>query len=125
MVKSIGVLATCVALVGASQQFRGGNRESFNRFLRFRVVAQGVTIAACVIGSLVYAKDSTVEKAIAREKELEKIRVAGTRSLATTTESFSEAVNSPTPSASNPAPTPVTPATSEELWKKWGVSKKS
>ncbi|KAF8302555.1 hypothetical protein DL93DRAFT_2044060, partial [Clavulina sp. PMI_390] len=78
----LGVLATCVALIGATHQMRRGNRESFNRFLRFRVVAQGVTVAGCVIGSVIYSREATIQKAVKRQEELEKIRVAGTRPVA-------------------------------------------
>lgn len=117
-----------MALVGASQQFRAGNRESFNRFLRLRVVAQGVTIAACVIGSTIYAKEAATQKVVAREEELEKIRTAGSRSAAAENalkaENFSEP-NEPsnTDTSSNPSPPPPPPAptTTEELWKRWGV----
>lgn len=113
-----GVLATCVALIGASQQFRTGNRQAFNRFLRFRVVAQGITIVACVVGSAVWAKDSAAQKAIAREEELEKIRVAGSRPVA-----VAELATEPPASPSHPqdTPPPEAPATTEELWRRWGV----
>jgi len=33
----IGVLATCGALLGATSSLRKGNREQFNKYLRFRV----------------------------------------------------------------------------------------
>lgn len=53
----VGILATCIAFVGATRQLRSGNRASFNRFLRFRVIAQGLTIAACVGGSYYYGRE--------------------------------------------------------------------
>ncbi|KDQ06368.1 hypothetical protein BOTBODRAFT_81523, partial [Botryobasidium botryosum FD-172 SS1] len=53
-----GILATCIAFGGATRHLRSGNRASFNRFLRFRVVAQGLTIAACVGGSYYYGQQS-------------------------------------------------------------------
>lgn len=115
-----GVGLTTIALLGASQQFRTGNREALNRFLRFRVVAQGVTIAACVIGSLVYTKDKTIEKAVKRQEELEKIRVAGTRPVAAPEPAPAPALTGET--STTPAPPSGTlPAAGEELWKKWGV----
>ncbi|KAF8499401.1 hypothetical protein JB92DRAFT_938848 [Gautieria morchelliformis] len=50
----LGVAATCVALVGATRKMQAGDRNSFNRqllrWLRFRVLAQGLTIAAAVVG---------------------------------------------------------------------------
>ncbi|QRW26268.1 Respiratory supercomplex factor 2 [Rhizoctonia solani] len=52
----IGIFATCVALIGATKHLRSGDRTNFNRFLRFRVVAQGITVAACVGGTLVYGR---------------------------------------------------------------------
>ncbi|KAF8342854.1 hypoxia induced protein conserved region-domain-containing protein, partial [Cantharellus anzutake] len=54
----LGILATCAAFIGASYQLRVGNRNSFNRYLRARVIAQGATIAACVIGGYVYGSNS-------------------------------------------------------------------
>jgi len=123
----LGALATCVALIGASQQFRTGNRQAFNRFLRFRVVAQGVTVVACVVGSAAWAKESAAQKAIAREEELEKIRVAGTRPVAVpaaaaTADSVTKPqIPSPTPTRSQPDTQDAPSATTEELWRKWGV----
>ncbi|CAE6360961.1 unnamed protein product [Rhizoctonia solani] len=58
----IGIFATCVALIGATKHLRSGDRTNFNRFLRFRVVAQGITVAACVGGTLVYGGYSKQEK---------------------------------------------------------------
>ncbi|GJJ10501.1 hypothetical protein Clacol_004727 [Clathrus columnatus] len=53
----LGVLATCVAFAGASRQMRAGNKESFNRWLRFRVIAQGFTVAAAVVGGWQLAQE--------------------------------------------------------------------
>ncbi|KAF8507800.1 hypothetical protein BU17DRAFT_100260 [Hysterangium stoloniferum] len=71
----IGVAATCVAFVGATRRLRSGDRASFNRqafclmlilhrvaynasrWLRFRVIAQGFTVAAAVIGGWQIAQD--------------------------------------------------------------------
>jgi len=125
--RALGALATCVALIGASQQFRAGNRQAFNRFLRFRVVAQGVTVVACVVGSAAWAKESATQKAIAREEELEKIRVAGTRPVAvpvaaTTADPVTKPqIPSRTPTQSQPDTQDTPSATTEELWRKWGV----
>lgn len=64
--RAAGVAATCVALAGATRRMRAGDRTSFNRsvpsprqpashpslrrWLRFRVIAQGLTVAAAVAG---------------------------------------------------------------------------
>lgn len=114
------MLATCVALIGASQQFRTGNRQAFNRFLRFRVVAQGITVVACVIGSAAWAKDSATQKVIAREEELEKIRVAGTRPVAVADPTTEPKIPSPIQSGTQTA-IPAAVGTTEELWRRWGV----
>ncbi|KAG9078948.1 Respiratory supercomplex factor 1, mitochondrial [Ceratobasidium sp. UAMH 11750] len=63
-----GIFATCVALIGATKHLRSGDRTNFNRFLRFRVLAQGITVAACVGGTLIYGTYAQ------REKEAERLR---------------------------------------------------
>ncbi|KAI5477954.1 hypothetical protein MNV49_005746 [Pseudohyphozyma bogoriensis] len=44
----IGILATVVALGGATSALQKGNRTQFNKFLRYRVAAQGVTVVAAL-----------------------------------------------------------------------------
>ncbi|KAG9119807.1 Respiratory supercomplex factor 1, mitochondrial [Ceratobasidium sp. 392] len=63
-----GIFATCVALIGATKHLRSGDRTNFNRFLRFRVLAQGITIAACVGGTFIYGTYAQ------REQEAERLR---------------------------------------------------
>ncbi|KAJ9115959.1 hypothetical protein QFC22_005102 [Naganishia vaughanmartiniae] len=48
----LGALATCIALAGATAALRSGNRVQFNKYLRYRVAAQGVTVVAAVGGTL-------------------------------------------------------------------------
>ena len=43
-----GILATCIALGGATSALQKGNRTQFNKFLRYRVAAQGVTVVAAL-----------------------------------------------------------------------------
>jgi len=62
-----------MALMGAVREFRRGNSRGMNRYLRGRVVAQGATVAAMLIGSYVY-ETSTVEKK-EQEKRAEKERM--------------------------------------------------
>lgn len=66
----LGVLATCVAVAFAAKGVRTGNRQSAQKWFRWRVGLQGVTVAALVGGSLVYdqAKVSKGEDELAREK---------------------------------------------------------
>ena len=47
----IGAAVTTAALLGASASLRSGNRASFQKFLRLRVAAQGVTVLAMVVGA--------------------------------------------------------------------------
>lgn len=48
---SIGSALTVMALYMATRQFRRGNKQSMNHWLRFRVAAQGFTILAiCAYG---------------------------------------------------------------------------
>lgn len=62
-----GAAVTTWALLSAVREFKRGNSKNVNRYLRFRVVAQGATVAAMLIGSYVY------EKSVAEQKEQEKI----------------------------------------------------
>ncbi|KDN53614.1 hypothetical protein K437DRAFT_265668 [Tilletiaria anomala UBC 951] len=50
----IGSLLTCGALIAASNHLRKGNRDQFQRALRWRVGLQGLTVVAAVAGSLYY-----------------------------------------------------------------------
>lgn len=43
-----GCAATVAALLGASSALQKGNRNQFNKYLRLRVAAQGVTIIAAL-----------------------------------------------------------------------------
>jgi hypothetical protein len=47
-----GSFATCGALIAASHYLRTGNRENFQRALRWRVGLQGLTVVAAVIGTV-------------------------------------------------------------------------
>ncbi|GAA6012338.1 hypothetical protein JCM11491_007099 [Sporobolomyces phaffii] len=47
----IGCLATVVALVAASSALQKGNRAQFNKMLRYRVAAQGLTVIAALVSS--------------------------------------------------------------------------
>ncbi|KIJ48825.1 hypothetical protein M422DRAFT_247184 [Sphaerobolus stellatus SS14] len=59
---------------------RSGNRGSFNRWLRFRVVAQGFTVAVAVLGGWQVAQErkaarhTGLEEAQAKQEEEEKER---------------------------------------------------
>ncbi|EPQ31995.1 uncharacterized protein PFL1_00193 [Pseudozyma flocculosa PF-1] len=50
----IGSLLTCGALIAASNHLRKGNRNEFQKALRWRVGFQGLTILGAVAGSLYY-----------------------------------------------------------------------
>ncbi|GAA5909835.1 respiratory supercomplex assembly factor RCF1 [Sporobolomyces salmoneus] len=50
----IGCLATVVALVAASSALQKGNRAQFNKMLRYRVAAQGLTVVAALGGSVYF-----------------------------------------------------------------------
>lgn len=47
-----GSLATCGALVAASHYLRKGDRNQFQKALRWRVGLQGLTVVAAVVGTL-------------------------------------------------------------------------
>lgn len=43
-----GILATVAALLGATSALQKGNRTQFNKMLRYRVAAQGLTVIAAL-----------------------------------------------------------------------------
>ncbi|EJU03840.1 hypothetical protein DACRYDRAFT_34672, partial [Dacryopinax primogenitus] len=57
----LGVVLTCMAFLGATRSMRTGNKASFNRYLRFRVVAQGVTVLGCVAGAWWIGREARLE----------------------------------------------------------------
>ncbi|KAG9003598.1 Respiratory supercomplex factor 1, mitochondrial [Tulasnella sp. JGI-2019a] len=57
-----GILLTTFALLGAVREFKRGNSQNMNRFLRGRVLAQGATVAAMLIGSYFYETSNQEKK---------------------------------------------------------------
>lgn len=53
---SSGSLLTCGALIAASNHLRTGNRDQFNKALRWRVGFQGLTVLAALAGSFYYGQ---------------------------------------------------------------------
>lgn len=53
-----GSLLTCGALIAASNHLRSGNRDQFNRALRWRVGFQGLTVLAALLGSFYYGQQA-------------------------------------------------------------------
>ncbi|KAK4047002.1 Respiratory supercomplex factor 1, mitochondrial [Microbotryomycetes sp. JL201] len=76
----IGIVATVAALLGATRSLQQGNRTEFNKFLRYRVAAQGLTVMAALGGSVYYQAERRQKKA--REE-------AARREMAVTAESAS------------------------------------
>ncbi|KZT28212.1 hypothetical protein NEOLEDRAFT_1109021 [Neolentinus lepideus HHB14362 ss-1] len=62
----IGTLATCYALTMAMIRMRSGQPKSFNRWLRVRIIAQGLTVAAVVAGSYAFGRTQQQLEAKAR-----------------------------------------------------------
>lgn len=54
----IGSLLTCGALIAASNHLRSGNRDQFNKALRWRVGFQGLTVLAALVGSFYYGQQA-------------------------------------------------------------------
>lgn len=87
----LGILATCTALFGASVALRKGNQNNANKFFRWRIYAQGFTVAAMVAGSVYYG-DTRVEAKRAKDAaEKVKAREARDRWLAVSLLSLPEA----------------------------------
>ncbi|KZV96011.1 hypothetical protein EXIGLDRAFT_734101 [Exidia glandulosa HHB12029] len=84
----LGILATCIAFFGAAKTMnrKGVEKAQFNRWLRFRVIAQGATVAACVAGSYVFGKEAKRKKALEdemnKQRDVERERARFQESLA-------------------------------------------
>jgi len=57
----LGCLATCGALVMSAVKMRAGKSKSMNYWLRARVVLQGVTLVALVVGSMALQKQKNAQ----------------------------------------------------------------
>jgi len=93
----LGAVVTVWALLGAVRAFRRGNSQDMNRYLRFRVVAQGATVAAMLVGSVVY------EKVIQEQKELESLKEK--ERMHSILDSLGDGPVTVVPSTATPAPT--------------------
>ncbi|SCV74054.1 BQ2448_6486 [Microbotryum intermedium] len=71
----VGIFATVVALGGATSALQKGNRTQFNKWLRYRVAAQGLTVAAALGGSVYYQRERRLKK------EAERVAQMGAQSL--------------------------------------------
>ncbi|KAG8902192.1 Respiratory supercomplex factor 1, mitochondrial [Tulasnella sp. 417] len=69
----LGAAITVWSLLGAVREFKRGNSQNVNRYLRFRVVAQGATVAAMLIGSVIYEKSIREQKEAEEKQEREKM----------------------------------------------------
>jgi len=87
-----------MALLGAVREFRRGNSQNMNRYLRGRVVAQGATVAAMLIGSYVYETRSIESKE--QEKQAERERMM---------DIFNNLTDPDAPPPPPPPPAPLTP----------------
>lgn len=65
----LGTLATTVAVILAAKSLRVGNRPGAQKWFRYRVGFQGFTIAALVIGGIVYGRE-TQDTRKSKEEEL-------------------------------------------------------
>ncbi|KAH3666434.1 hypothetical protein WICMUC_005702 [Wickerhamomyces mucosus] len=71
----LGTLATCVAVTIAARNLRVGNKNGAQKWFRYRVAFQGFTIAALVVGGLIYGKETTAAKKTREEQMLEKAKL--------------------------------------------------
>lgn len=51
----IGLALTTLALLGIMKQSLSGNKRGIQQFMRYRIGAQGLTVAAMVAGAAYYA----------------------------------------------------------------------
>lgn len=105
---------------------RKRDRGTFNRWLRFRIIAQGVTVAACIAGTYVFGADARKKReaeAAAQKKEdeeRERRRFQSRLAEAEEAQRLEDAAASPARLASpNPAPA------SANGWLWWTSSQKN
>ncbi|CAH7684351.1 hypoxia induced protein conserved region-domain-containing protein, partial [Phakopsora pachyrhizi] len=68
----IGAGATTIALLGAGRAIQQGNSSQFNLWLRYRVIFQGLTVAAALVGSLYYTKQRQIDRVALEEERIRK-----------------------------------------------------
>ncbi|KAN0139255.1 Hypoxia induced protein conserved region domain containing protein [Lactarius tabidus] len=128
----VGAAATTAALVIAMTKMRKGQSHSFNNWLRVRIVAQGLTVAAVVAGSWAYGFStpaSQLETAAAQDKAIQeraafedRLRLAEeiTRAESSSVSTADIRTSQPTALPTTESPTPS--ATSRRWWQ-WNGSK--
>lgn len=131
MITYTGAAATTVALVIAMTKMRKGQSHSFNNWLRVRIVAQGLTLAAVVAGSWAYGAStpaSQLEAAAAHDKAMQeraafedRLRLA---EEITRAESGSASTADERTPSSTALPITKSPPPSATWWR-WGGSKNS
>ncbi|GAA5906043.1 hypothetical protein JCM6882_003543 [Rhodosporidiobolus microsporus] len=67
----VGCAATVWALLAASSALQKGNRTQFNKFLRYRVAAQGFTVVAALGGSMYYQQQRRATREAEQRAKLE------------------------------------------------------
>ncbi|KAI9463989.1 hypoxia induced protein conserved region-domain-containing protein [Lactarius psammicola] len=124
----VGAAATTVALVIAMTKMRKGQSHSFNNWLRVRIVAQGLTVAAVVAGSWAYGFStpaSQIETAAAQDKAIQeraafedRLRVAEEITRAESGSVSTAGVRTP-PSTAPPTTESPPPSATSRSWKSW------
>ncbi|KDE02544.1 hypothetical protein MVLG_06906 [Microbotryum lychnidis-dioicae p1A1 Lamole] len=71
----VGIFATVIALGGATSALQKGNRTQFNKWLRYRVAAQGLTVVAALGGSVYYQRERRLKKEAERVAQIEAQRL--------------------------------------------------
>ncbi len=127
-----GAAATTVALVIAMTKMRKGQSSSFNNWLRVRIVAQGLTVAAVVAGSWAYGVStpaSQIETAAAQDKAIQeraafedRLRLAEEITRAESGSVSTADVRTP-PSTAPPTTESPPPSSTSGSWWRWNGSK--
>ncbi|KAF8270025.1 hypothetical protein EI94DRAFT_1572365 [Lactarius quietus] len=117
---------TTVALVIAMTKMRKGQSRSFNNWLRVRIVAQGLTVAAVVAGSWAYGVStpaSQLETAAAQDKAIQeraafedRLRLAEEITRAESGSVSTADVRTPPSTTESPSPS-ATSRSSQSWWR--------
>lgn len=71
----LGTLATVVAVTLATINLKKGHARGAQKWFRYRVGFQGFTIAALVVGGIVYGKETAAQKKTREEQLQEKAKL--------------------------------------------------
>lgn len=118
-----GAAATTAALVIAMTKMRKGQSHSLNNWLRVRIIAQGLTIAAVVVGSWAYGTARPareLDASAAQDKAaMERVAFEDRLRMAEEVTRAESGLAPPANGQATAAPTTELPSSSPRPWWRW------